>query len=241
MADPDPEPLRVPVPFRGENGNPNGDPDAGNAPRLDPGDRARPGLRRLPQAQDPQLRPDRPRQRDAVRHLRRARDQPEPPHRPGTQGDRRPSDAKKGASKGEGGSSGKQWMCQTFFDVRAFGAVMSTGANAGQVRGPVQIAFARSVDPVLSLELSITRMAVAENVEGASPRPRSPSGRSTSRKTSSAPWGESRSSPTACSWAKASSAPIWPRRPASPKRTWPCSGKLCSTCTSTTTLRPARG
>ena len=58
-------------------------------------------------------------------------------------------------------------MCQSFFDVRTFGAVMSTGANAGQVRGPVQIAFARSIHPVLALDVSITRMAVAENVKGA--------------------------------------------------------------------------
>jgi CRISPR-associated protein Csd2 len=73
---------------------------------------------------------------------------------------------KKGASKAKV-EAAKRWMCQSFFDVRAFGAVMSTGANAGQVRGPVQIAFARSVDPVLPLDLSITRMAVAENVKGA--------------------------------------------------------------------------
>jgi len=55
----------------------------------------------------------------------------------------------------------RDWMCANFYDVRAFGAVMSTGANAGQVRGPVQIAFARSVDPILPLDISITRMAVA--------------------------------------------------------------------------------
>jgi CRISPR-associated protein Csd2 len=58
-------------------------------------------------------------------------------------------------------------MCRNFFDVRAFGAVMSTGPNAGQVRGPVQIAFARSLDPILSLDISITRMAVAAEVKGA--------------------------------------------------------------------------
>jgi CRISPR-associated protein Csd2 len=52
------------------------------------------------------------------------------------------------------------WMCGNFFDVRAFGAVMTTGVNAGQVRGPVQLAFASSVEPVLPLEISITRMAV---------------------------------------------------------------------------------
>ena len=59
----------------------------------------------------------------------------------------------------------RQWMCQNFFDVRTFGAVMSTGTNAGQVRGPVQITFARSVDPIVALEHSITRMAVATEAE----------------------------------------------------------------------------
>lgn len=52
------------------------------------------------------------------------------------------------------------WMCRNFFDVRAFGAVMTTEINAGQVRGPIQIAFASSIDPVVPLEVSITRMAV---------------------------------------------------------------------------------
>jgi CRISPR-associated protein Csd2 len=58
-------------------------------------------------------------------------------------------------------------MCLNFFDVRTFGAVMSTGANAGQVRGPVQVAFSRSVDPILPMDASITRMAVAEKVKDA--------------------------------------------------------------------------
>ena len=56
-------------------------------------------------------------------------------------------------------------MCELYFDVRTFGAVMSTGDNAGQVRGPVQLTFARSVDPIITLEHSITRMAVATEEE----------------------------------------------------------------------------
>jgi CRISPR-associated protein Csd2 len=56
--------------------------------------------------------------------------------------------------------SARKWMCEQFFDIRAFGAVMSTGVNCGQVRGPIQLTFARSVDPVVPLDLSITRMAV---------------------------------------------------------------------------------
>jgi CRISPR-associated protein Csd2 len=59
----------------------------------------------------------------------------------------------------------KNWMCQNFYDVRTFGAVMSTGVNCGQVRGPVQLTFSRSVDPIISLEHSITRMAVATEAE----------------------------------------------------------------------------
>lgn len=59
----------------------------------------------------------------------------------------------------------RRWMCQNFFDVRTFGAVMSTGTNAGQVRGPVQLTFARSIDPIVALEHSITRMAVATEAE----------------------------------------------------------------------------
>lgn len=59
-------------------------------------------------------------------------------------------------------------MCEKFFDVRTFGAVMSTGENAGQVRGPVQLTFGRSVDPIVALEHSITRMAVATEAEAES-------------------------------------------------------------------------
>lgn len=56
----------------------------------------------------------------------------------------------------------RQWMCNHFYDVRMFGAVMSTGLNAGQVRGPVQLTFARSFDPVLPLDLAVTRVAVTD-------------------------------------------------------------------------------
>ncbi len=56
-------------------------------------------------------------------------------------------------------------MCSKYYDIRTFGAVMSTGKNAGQVRGPIQMTFARSVEPVTALEHSITRMAVATEKE----------------------------------------------------------------------------
>ncbi len=79
------------------------------------------------------------------------------------------ADGKKRNKEGQGQGGEVQQarvkMCETYFDTRTFGAVMSTGANAGQVRGPVQITFARSVDPVVTLEHSITRMAVATEAE----------------------------------------------------------------------------
>lgn len=60
----------------------------------------------------------------------------------------------------------RQWICERYFDVRTFGAVMSTKLfNAGQVRGPVQLSFSRSVEPILPLDLSITRVAVANEKE----------------------------------------------------------------------------
>jgi CRISPR-associated protein Csd2 len=54
----------------------------------------------------------------------------------------------------------REWMCQNFYDIRMFGAVMTTGVNCGQVRGPLQLTFARSIDPIVPLDLSITRVAV---------------------------------------------------------------------------------
>jgi CRISPR-associated protein Csd2 len=72
---------------------------------------------------------------------------------------------KAGQGQGTEVARARDKMCQDYFDIRTFGAVMSTGANAGQVRGPVQITFARSVDPVVTAEHSITRMAVATEAE----------------------------------------------------------------------------
>lgn len=66
---------------------------------------------------------------------------------------------------GDAVDEARHWMCKNFFDVRTFGAVMSTGVNCGQVRGPVQLTFGRSVAPVVALEHSITRMAVATEAE----------------------------------------------------------------------------
>lgn len=153
--------------FDCENGNPNGDPDAGNAPRLDPQDMH--GL-----VSDVALKR---RIRNYVQ-LAAGNQMPnaifiEHACNLNTKIARAHEEANGSLPTSKGGANKKEvhsardWMCKNFFDVRAFGAVMSTGANAGQVRGPVQIAFARSVDPILALDLSITRMAVAVDVKGA--------------------------------------------------------------------------
>lgn len=65
-------------------------------------------------------------------------------------------------------AAARQYMCENYYDIRTFGAVMSTGKNAGQVRGPIQLTFARSVDPVATSEHSITRVAVATPKEAES-------------------------------------------------------------------------
>jgi CRISPR-associated protein Csd2 len=72
---------------------------------------------------------------------------------------------KPGQGQGKEIDKAREFLCKNFFDIRTFGAVMSTGANAGQVRGPIQMTFARSCDPVVALEHSITRMAVATQEE----------------------------------------------------------------------------
>jgi CRISPR-associated protein Csd2 len=56
----------------------------------------------------------------------------------------------------------REWMCQNFYDIRMFGAVMSTGVNCGQVRGPIQLTFSRSIDPVMPLSVTITRIAITD-------------------------------------------------------------------------------
>lgn len=147
--------------FDCENGNPNGDPDAGNAPRVDPEDMH--GL-----VSDVAIK------RRIRNYVQTARNNTAPYaifverattlNKPIAEAHERANggyDASKDPTKDQV-ERARRWMTQTFYDVRAFGAVMSTGPNAGQVRGPVQISFARSVDRVLSADISITRMAVAQ-------------------------------------------------------------------------------
>lgn len=149
------------------NGNPNGDPDAANAPRIDPQDMhglvSDVAIKRRIRNYVHVACGDQPGYAIFVQHGTNL-NRPIATAHIATNG--KLPDAKKGAAKTEVGKA-REWMCANFYDVRTFGAVMSTGANAGQVRGPVQVAFARSVDPILSLDLSITRGAVAEDVKGA--------------------------------------------------------------------------
>ena len=151
-------------------GNPNGDPDAGNMPRIDPetnfGLVSDVSLKRKVRnyvefahageegrhiyVQDGAILNDKHRQ--AYKALR-------------------PGDAKvekdaKLNPKDDGEAKKlNEFMCRNFFDVRTFGAVMSTGVNCGQVRGPVQVAFAQSIEPIVPQEISITRMAATNEAE----------------------------------------------------------------------------
>ncbi len=150
--------------FDCENGNPNGDPDAGNSPRIDPEDMH--GL-----VSDVAIK------RRVRNYIQTAFDNAAPNaifvehatnlNKPITAAHVATNGAPAGGGNRVQVNKARDWMCQQFFDVRTFGAVMSTGANAGQVRGPVQVAFSRSVDPILPMDASITRMAVAEKVAGA--------------------------------------------------------------------------
>jgi len=158
--------------FDCENGNPNGDPDAGNAPRIDPEDMH--GLvsdvaikRRVRNYIQVAFGNEAP-NAIFIEHATNLNTQIALGHE--KTGGMPPFDAKtkKWKTTKDKVNGARNWMCQQFFDVRTFGAVMSTGPNAGQVRGPVQMAFSRSVDPILPMDASITRMAVADNaIKGA--------------------------------------------------------------------------
>jgi len=153
--------------FDCENGNPNGDPDAANAPRIDPEDMhglvSDVALKRRVRNYVQMARENKMPCAIFVEHATNLNRQIVCAHE-ATDGGYQPN--AKGASKDKVAQA-RTWMCTNFYDVRTFGAVMSTGPNAGQVRGPIQFSFARSLHPVLSLDLSLTRMAVAEDVKGA--------------------------------------------------------------------------
>lgn len=156
--------------FDVERGNPNGDPDAGNMPRMDPetghGLVTDVCLKRKVRNYVDLVRGEDAGFRIYVTEGAVLNEK----HREGFAAVR-PANPKVAKDKKLNPTSAAEarevtkFMCQNFFDVRTFGAVMSTGINAGQVRGPVQVAFARSVEPVLPLEISITRMAATNEAE----------------------------------------------------------------------------
>jgi CRISPR-associated protein Csd2 len=160
--------------FDVKDGNPNGDPDAGNMPRID----AETGhglitdvslkrkLRNFVQLVKGALPPyDIYIKEKAVLEQthRKAYEAIGATEELGGNDDPKAKKKRKGSA--DSVERARAWICQNFFDVRAFGAVMSTGVNCGQVRGPVQMTFARSADPIVASEHAITRMAVATQAE----------------------------------------------------------------------------
>jgi len=149
--------------FDVHNGNPNGDPDAGNLPRLDP--ETSKGL-----VSDVCLK------RKVRNYVQMAKEEAagfgiymqergilNNQHKKAWEAREIEPDAKtKYARLPKDETKAREltdWMCTNFFDIRAFGAVMTTEVNCGQVRGPVQMAFASSIEQIVPLEISITRMA----------------------------------------------------------------------------------
>lgn len=150
------------------NGNPNGDPDAGNLPRMDSetghGLATDVALKRKVRNFVGLLKGEQPPYEIYVKEKAILNNQ----HKRAYVGIGRAELLEGDDKKRKGGDAvdeARTWMCRNFFDIRTFGAVMSTGINCGQVRGPVQLTFARSIDPIVAQEHSITRMAVATEAE----------------------------------------------------------------------------
>jgi CRISPR-associated protein Csd2 len=152
-----------------KDGNPNGDPDAGNLPRLD----AETGdglitdvsLKRKVRNFVSLVKRDAPPHDIYVKEKAVLNQAHEKAYVAIGAGEALKGEDKKRKGGGDTVEQARRWMCANFYDVRTFGAVMSLGVNCGQVRGPVQLTFARSVDPIVALEHSITRMAVATEAE----------------------------------------------------------------------------
>jgi CRISPR-associated protein Csd2 len=152
--------------FDVKDGNPNGDPDAGNLPRTDPetgeGLVTDVCLKRKVRNYVGLVRGENPPFEIYVKEKAVLNKQHERAY------ESLGIDLKEDKGKRKGGDKvdlARAWMCKNFYDVRTFGAVMGLGVNCGQVRGPVQLTFARSIDPIVPLEHSITRMAVATEAE----------------------------------------------------------------------------
>lgn len=146
--------------FDVENGNTNGDPDAGNLPRMDPetsqGLVTDVSLKRKLRNYVAEAKGDVPGHAIYMRDGAVLNRQ----HALAYEAAGLKPESKKKAKKVEDAEQITAWMCANFWDIRSFGAVMTTEVNAGQVRGPVQLTFARSVEPIMPLEVSITRSSV---------------------------------------------------------------------------------
>lgn len=147
------------------DGNPNGDPDAGNLPRVDP--ETMQGLttdvclkrkiRNFVGASKDTAQEENSRYKIYVEEGGVLNEQHGRAYEALDLEDEKDNPSRKTIGKT------KQWMCKNFFDVRMFGAVMTTGVNCGQVRGPVQLTFARSIDPVVPTDVTLTRVAVTRS------------------------------------------------------------------------------
>lgn len=147
-----------------QDGNPNGDPDAGNLPRVD----AETGMglvtdvclkRKVRNYVTITKKFERPydifvKEKAILNNLIAEA------YRDSDISSKKEKDAKTKAAR--------HWLCKNYYDIRTFGAVLTTGENAGQVRGPVQLTFSRSLEPIVALEHSITRMAVTTEKEAES-------------------------------------------------------------------------
>lgn len=145
-----------------ENGNPNGDPDAGNMPRIDPetgyGIVTDVCLKRKIRNYVELVAGERPGHRIYIKEgIPLNANHKEAYLAVGLEPGKKANAA--------GVAKARAWMCQNFYDIRTFGAVLSVGDNAGQVRGPVQINFSRSIDPIVQQEVTVTRLTVTREDE----------------------------------------------------------------------------
>lgn len=156
--------------FDVKDGNPNGDPDAGNLPRVD----AETGrglvtdvaLKRKIRNFVGLVKEEHPPFDIYIKEKAVLNNTHERAYKEvGAEDELKDTGKRKRKGSAETVEKARSWICKNFFDVRTFGAVMSTGVNCGQVRGPVQLTFARSVDPIIAQEHAITRMAVATKEE----------------------------------------------------------------------------
>ena len=156
--------------FDVSSGNPNGDPDAGNMPRMDPetghGLVSDVCLKRKIRNYVEVVREDTPGDRIYVTEGAVLNEKHREAYHSLRPDDATVAKAAKLTPKSDDEAKAvRAFMCDNFYDIRTFGGVLSTGINAGQVRGPVQFAFARSAEPILPLEVSITRMAATNEQE----------------------------------------------------------------------------